>query len=100
VRDSITVPDFRPEEPKLRREQEELEVLRREREHLYRHIRAIESSKFWKIRQAWFGLKRRLSLQLPPRKEEQPRTKKSFFNVNFVLYPFKAEFSWWKDLRT
>jgi hypothetical protein len=61
ARDIITVPALQPFVVRtLRQEQEELELLRREREHLYRHIRAIESSKFWKIRQAWFALKHRL----------------------------------------
>ncbi len=92
VRDLITVPPLQPIERKRRLEREELELLRREREHLYRHIHAIESSKFWKIRQAWFAFKRRLHLESPPSEKEPPKTKKSFFNVHFTLYPFKAEF--------
>jgi hypothetical protein len=63
--DRLTVPKLRSDRHQIRRGRHgrpELKAWQAEREHLYRHIRAIESSKFWKLRQAWFRLKRCLGL--------------------------------------
>lgn len=64
VRESIAIrrlePDVRDAE---RRRREELHHLRCEIERLQARIGAMESSKFWKIRQTWFALKRRLKLR-------------------------------------
>jgi len=61
VRDTLAVPKLRPDFREIERKQDKnlrgLEAWEVEREHLYRHIRALESSKFWKLRQAWFKLK-------------------------------------------
>jgi hypothetical protein len=66
VRESIAVPKLRPGPLQLEYEREKaiqaLNAWQAERDHLLRHIRAIESSKIWKLRQVWFGLKGCLGL--------------------------------------
>ena len=66
VNESVAVPKLRPALWQFEYDREKtLEVMNAlyvERDHLYRHIRAIESSKIWKLRQAWIALKRRLGM--------------------------------------
>jgi hypothetical protein len=60
-RDTLAVPKLQPDlrafERKWEKNPRDLDDWQAEREHLYRHIHALESSKFWKLRRAWFGLK-------------------------------------------
>jgi hypothetical protein len=78
VRENIEIPKLRPDlrevEQKRTLSLQDVESWQAERDHLYRHIRAIESSKFWKLRQLWFGLKRFLRLERsnPPVESENP----------------------------
>lgn len=61
MRESQVVPKLKPdlrqvecERAKSRREADAWQL---EREHVYRHIWAMESSKFWRLRRLWLGLK-------------------------------------------
>jgi hypothetical protein len=66
TRETLSVPDLQPDPRngawKRRNVLGERETRKDQRVQLSRHIRAKESSKFWKLRQAWFGLKRCLGL--------------------------------------
>jgi hypothetical protein len=66
LQESAAVPELQPDPRsgarKHRKALRAWEAWRKEREHLHRHIKALESSKFWKLRQAWFTLKRHLGL--------------------------------------
>lgn len=73
IRESMDIPKLRPD---LHQEDREMDQLRqdlihwqKERKHLYRHIKAMESSKFWKLRETWMRLKRSfILLKRKPRK--------------------------------
>ncbi|MGH7172078.1 MAG: glycosyltransferase [Gemmataceae bacterium] len=74
--ESMTVPKLKPDLRQVDREREqdrqEAQAWQREREHVYRHIRAMESSKFWKLRRAWIGLKDFLvRMMRNPRKSQE-----------------------------
>jgi tetratricopeptide (TPR) repeat protein len=66
VPESIDVPKLQPDRRQYERLlidfEQEAAAWKDERQHLHRHIRAIESSKFWKLRQLWFRWKCRLRL--------------------------------------
>lgn len=79
MNDSMAVPELRPDLRQIDHDRNNprsvLKALQIEREHLYRHIKAMESSKFWMLRQAWIGLKRRLGLAAkdPPQLNPEPK---------------------------
>lgn len=64
MHENLAIPKLRPDLRSIEAERDkawrEWRAWKVERKHLYCHIRAMESSKFWKLRQAWVGLKRRL----------------------------------------
>jgi hypothetical protein len=66
MHESLALPKLRPDLRTIEAERDkawqEWQTWKAERKHLYAHIRAMESSKFWKLRQVWVGLKRRLRL--------------------------------------
>jgi hypothetical protein len=103
VYESVSVPNLRPDVRQAEQRQviaqEQLDALRIERDDLRKQIRAMKSSKFWKVRQAWFRLKCCL-LGLTSQEEQAVAPRKSFLNLQFSLRPFKVEFSWKEDWRT
>ncbi|HEY7427409.1 MAG TPA: glycosyltransferase [Gemmataceae bacterium] len=103
VHESVRIPTLRPDVRQAEQRQiiaqEQLDALTIERDQLRKRIQAMESSKFWKIRKAWFRLKCCL-LGLPSQEEHAIRPKKSFLNFHFSFRPFKVEFSWKEDWRT
>jgi chromosome segregation ATPase len=46
----------------LKQSREQLKKAQDETEHLQGKMTAMETSKFWKLRQSWFGVKRTLRL--------------------------------------
>jgi hypothetical protein len=69
LRDIFTIREFSTSVPKLQPDLRSTEALRdkiwaewedwsAERDHLYKLIQGMQSSKFWKLRQAWIEIKR------------------------------------------
>lgn len=63
VRESIAIPKLQPDVRLAKRKRDQdIQILNHDIYVLLHRIQAMESSKFWKLRQAWFALKRRLGL--------------------------------------
>jgi hypothetical protein len=76
MRESLDIPTLKPDvrqvDDEREKDQKDTEAWEKERDHYFWHIKAMESSKFWKLRQAWIRWKHRLvGVARKPRKSHE-----------------------------